>query len=86
MAEVLVGKKPVFKYVFAIVEQMKENKKIKVKARGSSITKAVNAVEIVKNRGIVEGLKVKSVKIGTDTLKSEKGDKKVSFIEIELER
>ncbi|MEM0204095.1 MAG: DNA-binding protein Alba [Archaeoglobaceae archaeon] len=89
MAEnvILVGKKPVMNYVLATLTQLNEGaKEVTVKARGKAISRAVDVVEIVKNR-FVPGLKLKSIKIDTEELESQDGKKiNVSTIEITVEK
>jgi DNA-binding protein len=87
MAEnvILVGKKPVMNYVLATLTQLNEGAgEITVKARGKAISRAVDVVEIVRNR-FVQGLKVKNIKIDTEELESQDGRKvNVSTIEITI--
>ncbi len=85
MAEnvILVGKKPVMNYVLATITQLNEGaKEVTVKARGRAISRAVDVVEIVRNR-FIPGLKLKGIKIDTEELDSQEGRKiNVSTIEI----
>lgn len=85
MAEnvILVGKKPVMNYVLATITQLNEGaKEVTVKARGRAISRAVDVVEIVRNR-FIPGLKLKGIKIDTEELDSQEGRKiNVSIIEI----
>ncbi|MEM0350198.1 MAG: DNA-binding protein Alba [Archaeoglobaceae archaeon] len=89
MAEnvILVGKKPVMNYVLATLTQLNEGaNEITVKARGKAISRAVDVVEIVRNR-FVQGLKIKNIKIDTEELESQDGRKvNVSTIEITIAR
>lgn len=89
MAEnvILVGKKPVMNYVLATLTQLNEGaKEVTVKARGKAISRAVDVVEIVKNR-FIPGLKLKGIKIDTEELESQDGKKiNVSTIEITVEK
>lgn len=48
---ILVGKKPTMSYVMAVMTQFKaKQKSIQLRARGKAISKAVDVVEIVRNR------------------------------------
>ncbi|MCX8172862.1 MAG: DNA-binding protein Alba [Archaeoglobaceae archaeon] len=89
MAEnvILVGKKPVMNYVLATITQLNEGaKEIIVKARGRAISRAVDVVEIVRNR-FIPGLKLKGIKIDTEELDSQEGRKiNVSTIEIAISK
>jgi len=80
-----VGDKPIMNYVLATVTQFNEGaKEVVVKARGRAISRAVDVVEVTRNR-FLRALVVGDIRIGTEELQSEKGEKvKVSFIEISL--
>ncbi len=87
MAEnvILVGKKPVMNYVLATITQLNEGaSEVTVKARGRAISRAVDVVEIVRNR-FIPGLKLKGIKIGTEELETQEGRRvNVSTIEITI--
>ncbi len=82
---VSIGKKPSMNYVLAVVTQFNNNAKtVTVRARGRSISKAVDVAEIVRNRFMPE-LRVKDIRIGTDQIKTEEGPTiNVSSIEVDL--
>ncbi len=83
---IYVGKKPTMNYVLAIVTQFNNNvDKITIKARGKSISKAVDIAEITKHKFIKE-LKYQSIKLDTEVLEGERGESNVSSIEILLSR
>lgn len=86
---VLVGTKPVMNYVLACITLFHSGaKEISVKARGKSISRAIDVTEVVRRRFLPD-VKVKSVGIGTDHLAPrEEGNSmtNVSTIEIKLER
>ena len=83
---VLVGKKPPISYVLACMTQFNSGKsEIKVKARGLSITTAVDVAQILKNKYLSE-VKVKNVSIGTETVSRDNGKMNVSTIEITLSK
>ena len=82
---IYVGSKPTSSYVLAIVTQLSQgSKRVIVKARGRSITRAVDAVELTKRftSGKVE---VKDIKIGSDKVGEPGKERTVSTIEIVLE-
>ena len=83
----LVGSKPIMTYVMAAMTRFSNGSPtIIVKARGNSIKKAVDIVEIVRNR-YVKNAKISAVVIGTEKL--ENMNKKlvsVSTIEISLSK
>lgn len=82
---VYIGKKPTMNYVLAIVTQFNSGSgEVCVKARGRSISRAVDVAEIVRNR-FLPGSKVKDVQIRTEKLAAEDGQTtNVSSIEIFL--
>jgi DNA-binding protein len=82
--EVLVGKKPIIRYVFAVLTQLTNGQKeIHVKARGKNISKAVDVVEIVRRRHL-QNLKLKDIKIGTEERENQGKKMNVSTIDIVL--
>ncbi|MCL4345745.1 MAG: DNA-binding protein Alba [Candidatus Thermoplasmatota archaeon] len=83
---IYVGKKPTMNYVLAIVTQFNNNvDKIVIKARGKSISKAVDIAEITKNK-FVQNLKYSRINIETEKVEGERGETNVSSIEITLEK
>jgi DNA-binding protein len=85
---VLIGKKPVMNYVLACITLFHGGaKEVKVKARGRSISRAIDVVEVVRRRFLPD-IKVSHIGIGTDQLSPrEEGSSptNVSTIEIALE-
>ena len=85
---VFVGRKPVLNYVLACLTLLKSGEsEVLVKARGRSISTAVDVVEVTKNR-FVNDLKVVDISIGTERLTSPDRDQpnNVSSIEIKVTR
>ncbi|MGB9740977.1 MAG: DNA-binding protein Alba [Candidatus Bathyarchaeia archaeon] len=86
---VLVGNKPVMNYVLACITLFHGGaKEVNIKARGRSISRAVDVVEVVRRRFLPD-VKVKKVGIGTQSMapREEGGTPtNVSTIEITLER
>jgi DNA-binding protein len=81
---VLVGKKPVWSYVIACYRALQQNGSVEVKARGRAIPKAIGAVQVLRE-GLVKGLEVERVDIGTERLQGKDGREiKVSSISIRL--
>ena len=83
---IYVGKKPPINYVLAVVSQFNRNSfnRIILKARGKSISTAVDTAEIIRNR-FMKDVNVKEIKIGTESVTSSEGfDVNVSSIEIDL--
>ena len=80
---IYIGNKPVMNYVLAVVTQFNSgSNEVVIKARGRSISRAVDTSEVSKNKFLPE-IKVKDIKIGTEVMKGERGDNiNVSFIEI----
>jgi DNA-binding protein len=86
---VLVGNKPVMNYVLACITLFHSGaKEVNVKARGRSISRAIDVAEVVRRRFLPD-VKVKKVGIGTDQLEAREADgtsTNVSTIEITLQR
>ncbi len=82
---VYVGIKPPMAYVLGVVTQMSNGQKqVFLKARGRSISKAVDVAEIVR-RKFVQDVKISSIDIGTEERQLENGQKiNVSTISITL--
>ena len=65
---VFIGKKPVLNYVLACMTLFKSgHEEIVIKARGRSISRAVDVVEVLKNRFLSKA-EVSDIKIGTEEL------------------
>ena len=83
---IFVGSKPPMNYVTAVIAQFNSggSKEVTLKARGSAISRAVDAAEITRNRFMTD-VKIKKIKIGTESLTNEEGrTSNVSSIEIYL--
>jgi DNA-binding protein len=83
---VYIGNKPVMNYVLAVVTQFNNGaSEVAIKARGKAISRAVDAVEVSRNRFLPES-KIKEIKIGTEKIATDRGDSNVSIIEIVLSK
>jgi archaea-specific DNA-binding protein len=85
---VLIGKKPIMNYVLACITFFHGGaKEVSIKARGKSITRAIDVAEVVRRRFLPD-VKVKSINISTEQLKHLDSDQltNVSSIEITLKR
>ena len=72
---IFVGRKPTMSYVLAVITQFSDGvKEVNVKARGRSISRAVDVAEVVKNK-FLNDVKVKSIDIGTEERTVEGGNK-----------
>lgn len=82
---VYIGKKGIMSYVLAVVTQFNSGAKdVSIKARGRTISRAVDVAEIIRNKFINE-VKIKDIQIQTEELDNEDGSKsKVSAIDIIL--
>jgi len=80
---IYVGKKGVMNYVMAAITQInKGEKEIHVKARGRSISKAVDVVQLLKNRFETD-IKIVNILIDTEEVEADEGGKiNVSTIDI----
>ena len=66
---VFIGRKPILTYCLAVLEVMRNNDQVVMKARGSAISTAVDVAEVTKNR-FLNDLEVESIEIGTEELKN----------------
>jgi archaea-specific DNA-binding protein len=82
---VRIGKKPTMNYVVACMTLLNSGQpEVMVRARGQSITKAVETVEMLR-RAFLKNIKIHSVDIGTEEVKREDGSAaSLSMIEIVL--
>jgi DNA-binding protein len=72
------------RYVLAVVTQINydSNNQVTIKAMGRAISKAVDTAEVVRNKFVKNSI-VSKIKIGTESVKNEKGlNSNVSTIEI----
>ena len=89
---VLIGKKPIMNYVLAVITFFHGGaKEVSIKARGRSISRAIDVAEVVRHRFLPDA-KIKGISIGTDQFQPEdqdegsQGSTNVSTIEITLMR
>ncbi|MEO0248632.1 MAG: DNA-binding protein Alba [candidate division WOR-3 bacterium] len=84
---IYVGKKGVMNYVMAAITQLNQGaREIHVKARGRSISKAVDVVQLLKNRFETQA-KITRVEIGTEEVEADEGGKiNVSTIDISVSK
>ena len=88
---VFIGKKPTMSYVFAVTTQAQTQENIRIRARGRSISKAVDVSQIALHR-FLNGWNLDECKIGTQEKKhKDQPDEKtefdrVSFIDIILNK
>jgi DNA-binding protein len=85
---VYIGRKPPMSYVMAVITSFTGSnaKEVTLKARGQSITTAVDAAEITRRRFMKE-LNLEEITIGTEEIQQEEGGtRNVSTIEITLTR
>jgi DNA-binding protein len=89
---VLIGKKPIMNYVLACITFFHAGaKEVSIKARGRSISRAIDVAEVVRHRFLPDA-KIKCISIGTDQFlpmdsdEGTQGGTNVSTIEITLTR
>ena len=80
---VFVGRKPVLNYVLACMTLFKSgHEEVVIKARGRSISRAVDTVEVLRSR-FMPNTEVIDIQIGTERLESDdRGPSNVSTIDI----
>ena len=85
---IYVGRKPPMNYVLGIITSFSgsDTKDVTLKARGRSITTAVDSAEITRRR-FMKDLNISAITIGTEEIQQEEGGtRNVSTIEITLTR
>ncbi len=84
---IYVGKKDTMAYVLAVISQFNQGiPEIHVKARGRSISKAVDITQIVKNR-FMPNMIIKSIDVSTEDVASDDGRmSKVSSMDITISK
>ena len=86
---VLIGRKPIMNYVLACITYFHGGaKEVSIKARGRSISRAIDVAEVVRHRFLPD-VKIKNIGIGTDKLLPQEESEttvNVSTIEITLVR
>jgi len=82
---VFIGKKPTMSYVLAVITQFTNGQKeVHIKARGRSISRAVDVAQVAQRR-FMPDVKIKRIDIGTEEREVEgKGKVNVSTIDIVL--
>jgi DNA-binding protein len=69
---VFIGRKPILNYCTAVLEVLRNNNQVALKARGRAISTAVDVAEVTKNR-FLNNLQVDSIEIGTEELTNDEG-------------
>ncbi|PKP58343.1 MAG: RNA-binding protein [Candidatus Altiarchaeales archaeon HGW-Altiarchaeales-1] len=94
---IFVGKKELMAYVLAVMTQFTKTNSVVVKARGRSMSTAIDIVEVVRNRYLPNAV-IKNIVIKTEEVPSrpregeteehakQRGPSKVSAIEITMEK
>lgn len=82
---VFIGQKPSMAYVLGVITQFTNGQKeVYLKARGRSISKAVDVAEIVR-RKFAQDARVSNIEIGTEERQLESGQKiNVSTISVKI--
>jgi DNA-binding protein len=82
---VFIGRKPVLNYVLACMTLFKSgHEDISIKARGRSISRAVDVVDVLKNR-FMPKTEVTNIEIGTETVEDiDRGTSNISTIDIRV--
>lgn len=86
--EIFIGKKPLMTYVTATLVQLANEPTVVIKARGKSITRAVDVAQIIVKRMNTLGYRIEGVKLGSDTLNDAEDERprNVSTIEVSISR
>ena len=85
--EIFIGKKPLMTYVTATLVQLANEPLVVIKARGRSITRAVDVAQIIVKRMDTLGYKIGPVRVGSELVRSDDGrTRNVSTIEVSVSR
>lgn len=83
---VFIGKKPLMSYVLAVVTQFgKGQNEVRLKARGKSISTAVDVAEIIRKRFVTDA-KIAGIEIDTEEIAADNEKINVSTIEIVIRK
>ncbi len=84
---IFVGKKPLMTYVTATLTQLAGLQTVTIKARGRTITQAVDVSQMIVKRMNTVGFEISDVRISSDSLESQDGRmRNVSTIEIDVSK
>ena len=84
---VFIGKKPILTYVNATLTLLANEPTVTIKARGKSITTAVDVSQMIVKRMHAMGYQVSGVRIFSERMESKDGkERNVSTIEIDVSR
>jgi len=84
---IFIGKKPIMTYVNATLTLLSNEPVVTIKARGKSITIAVDVSQMIVKRLNAVGYKVSGVRIFSERLTSQDGkERNVSTIEVDVSR
>jgi len=85
---IFIGKKPFMNYVTAVMLQFKDNnaKEVLIRARGKTITKAIDVTLVAVDRFLEEQVEISDIKIESEIIKDEKKETRVSCIDILLKK
>ena len=82
---IYIGRKPAMSYVMATLATFNNGDIVYLKARGRSITTAVDVAEITRNRYLTSMLRPE-ITIGTEKVEDERGPRNVSTMTITLNK
>jgi archaea-specific DNA-binding protein len=80
---IFVGNKPPMNYVIAVLTEFKNNNEVIIKARGRSISKAVEAALIVK-KNFLKDVEIIEIKVDLENIIDDKTQKPMDIPAIEI--
>ena len=84
---IYIGKKPLMAYVTSTLIQLANMPSVSIKARGMSISRAVDVAQIISRKTENAGYKIGDINISSESLESQDGRmRNVSTIEIVVKR
>lgn len=82
--EIFIGKKPIMSYVTACITALnypKNKGEVSIAARGQSINRLVDVIEVLKR---FINYEIKNVEFGTDIIKQEGDERRISSLRVTI--
>jgi len=80
---IYIGNKPPMNYVIAVLTEFKKTHEVIIKARGRSISKAVEAAELVRKK-FIQDAEVIDIKLGLEDIIDNKTNRPMEIPSIEI--
>ena len=80
---IFIGSKPPMNYIIAVLTEFKKNNEVIIKARGRSISKAVETAEVVRHK-FLQHVNIVDIKLGLENIIDDKTSKPMDIPSIEI--